>query len=57
MIIPVRCFTCNSIIGNRWEKYQQKMNELEESSPQIKTIIDAEFLQSKEINTNKPKKY
>lgn len=21
MIIPVRCFTCNKIIGNKWEKY------------------------------------
>jgi len=21
MIIPVRCFTCNKVIGNKWEKY------------------------------------
>lgn len=21
MIIPVRCFTCGKIIGNKWEKY------------------------------------
>ena len=22
MIIPVRCFTCNKVIGDKWEKYQ-----------------------------------
>lgn len=21
MIIPVRCFTCGSITGNKWERY------------------------------------
>lgn len=21
-MIPVRCFTCNKIIGNKWEKYK-----------------------------------
>jgi DNA-directed RNA polymerase subunit N (RpoN/RPB10) len=21
MIIPVRCFTCNKIVGNKWEIY------------------------------------
>eukprot|EP01115_Flamella_aegyptia_P000168 TRINITY_DN102322_c0_g1_i1.p1 TRINITY_DN102322_c0_g1~~TRINITY_DN102322_c0_g1_i1.p1 ORF type:complete len:72 (+),score=4.43 TRINITY_DN102322_c0_g1_i1:112-327(+) len=23
MIIPVRCFTCGKVIGNKWEKYLQ----------------------------------
>ena len=22
MIIPVRCFTCSKVIGNKWEEYQ-----------------------------------
>ena len=22
MIIPIRCFSCNKIIGNKWEEYQ-----------------------------------
>ena len=26
MIIPVRCFTCNKIVGNKWELYL-KMQE------------------------------
>jgi len=21
MIIPIRCFTCGNIVGNKWEKY------------------------------------
>ena len=21
MIIPVRCFTCGKVIGNKWDKY------------------------------------
>lgn len=25
MIIPVRCFTCNRVIGDKWEKYQELM--------------------------------
>lgn len=23
MIIPVRCFTCNKVIGSLWEPYQE----------------------------------
>jgi DNA-directed RNA polymerase I, II, and III subunit RPABC5 len=27
MIIPVRCFTCGKVIGNKWEKYNQLKDE------------------------------
>jgi len=27
MIIPVRCFTCNKVIGNKWEPYQKLLSE------------------------------
>ena len=30
MIIPVRCFTCGKVIGNKWEKYQELITEYEE---------------------------
>ncbi len=23
MIIPVRCFTCGKVVGNKWDKFQQ----------------------------------
>lgn len=26
MIIPVRCFTCGKIIGNKWEAYLDLLN-------------------------------
>ena len=25
MIIPVRCFTCGKVIGNKWEPYQEML--------------------------------
>lgn len=27
MIIPVRCFTCGKVVGNKWEKYNQLKDE------------------------------
>ena len=27
MIIPVRCFTCGKVIGNKWQRYLELLNE------------------------------
>ncbi len=27
MLIPVRCFTCNKVIGHLWEDYQAKVQK------------------------------
>ena len=27
MIIPVRCYSCNKIIGNKWEFFKSKIEE------------------------------
>ncbi len=27
MIIPIRCFTCNQMIANKWNIYQKKVQE------------------------------
>lgn len=27
MLIPVRCFTCNKVIGDKWETYQDMIND------------------------------
>jgi len=32
MIIPVRCFTCGKVVGNKWERYEQ-MVKVEEINP------------------------
>ncbi len=29
MIIPVRCSTCNKVIGDKWDKYQELLKENE----------------------------
>ena len=40
MIIPVRCFTCGKVIGNKWDTYQRLCVETSESSCQILDKID-----------------
>ena len=27
MIIPIRCYSCNKVIANKWEIYKQYLNE------------------------------
>lgn len=27
MIIPVRCYTCGKVMGDKWNIYQKKINE------------------------------
>jgi DNA-directed RNA polymerase I, II, and III subunit RPABC5 len=27
MIIPIRCYTCNKVIGNKWETYVKYIEE------------------------------
>jgi DNA-directed RNA polymerase I, II, and III subunit RPABC5 len=27
MIIPVRCYTCGKVTGNKWEKYQEMLSQ------------------------------
>ena len=27
MIIPIRCFTCNKVVGDKWEPYVEKIQQ------------------------------
>ncbi|MHA2255894.1 MAG: DNA-directed RNA polymerase subunit N, partial [Candidatus Heimdallarchaeaceae archaeon] len=27
MIIPVRCFTCGSLIADKWDEYKKRIDE------------------------------
>jgi DNA-directed RNA polymerase I, II, and III subunit RPABC5 len=27
MIIPVRCYTCGKVVGNKWDRYQSLLRE------------------------------
>lgn len=31
MIIPVRCFTCNKVLGDKWVHYQRRVAEMVDS--------------------------
>ncbi|MEM2901899.1 MAG: DNA-directed RNA polymerase subunit N [Candidatus Bathyarchaeia archaeon] len=31
MIIPVRCFTCGKLIGDKWEEYKRRVEAGEEA--------------------------
>ena len=26
MIIPIRCYSCGKVVGNKWEKYNELIN-------------------------------
>ncbi|MGC8710280.1 MAG: DNA-directed RNA polymerase subunit N [Candidatus Micrarchaeia archaeon] len=30
MMIPVRCFSCGQVIGNKWEKFKDKVDKGED---------------------------
>lgn len=34
MVIPVRCFTCGAVVGNKWEKYLELLKQ--ENDPKSK---------------------
>lgn len=40
MIIPVRCFTCGKVVGNKWEKYQELLETNEYQKNEILDILD-----------------
>ena len=53
MIIPIRCFTCNKVIGHLWEKYLEELQKsyLEEdikNNPK-KRFVDISELEKKKI--------
>lgn len=37
MIIPVRCFTCGKVVGNKWNKY---LDLLEEEGVEARQALD-----------------
>jgi DNA-directed RNA polymerase subunit N (RpoN/RPB10) len=42
MIIPVRCFTCGKVIGNKWNYYVKKKLEKEEEETNEQNKTDNE---------------
>jgi len=42
MLIPIRCFTCGKVIGNKWDKYLKYQQELKKKNEKdvIKKSLD-----------------
>lgn len=51
MIIPVRCFTCNRVLGSKYEKYKEIISE---STDNVENILsgDPDLDQLKEENSH-----
>jgi len=47
MIIPIRCFTCNQLIANKWEKYTELINE--KNDEDTKKNKDTEYILTTQI--------
>ncbi len=35
MMIPVRCFTCGAVIGDKWEEYDRRVNHEHEDGGKV----------------------
>lgn len=35
MIIPVRCFSCGRVLGDKWEEFQERTEEQHEDTKQV----------------------
>ncbi len=50
MLVPVRCFTCNKVIGHLWEPYQQKLQEryqqTQENTPLSQKVSSLKFTEA-----------
>jgi len=52
MIIPIRCFTCNKVISDKWIPFIEKVNEKKKNSK----TDDIKDLDIEYINLKKPNK-
>jgi len=35
MIVPVRCFSCGKVIGDKWEDFQERTKEDDEDTKEV----------------------
>jgi DNA-directed RNA polymerase subunit N (RpoN/RPB10) len=45
MIDPVRCFTCNRVIGGKFEKYRELLGAQERSDTILTGVPEADIIQ------------
>ena len=49
MIIPIRCFTCHKVIGNKWDYYKKKVDEHDTKTKKEFQLKDLEINDKKNI--------
>ena len=49
MIIPVRCFTCNKVIGDKYSTYLYKVQEEQKKNPHSNRVIDTNTIKNNNI--------
>ena len=47
MIIPVRCFTCNKVISDKWVPFVEKVNEKKDKSSETIEDLDIDYIDLK----------
>jgi DNA-directed RNA polymerase subunit N len=35
MMIPIRCFSCGQLVGDKWEEYNTRVNQKKEDSGKV----------------------
>jgi len=48
MIIPVRCFTCNKVLGDKWNHYKRRVAEMKDSEQIDDADLDNDVTNGKE---------
>ena len=46
MIIPVRCFTCNKVIGDKYSTYLSRIQEMQKTNPNSNITIDTNTIEN-----------
>lgn len=60
MIIPIRCFTCNKVLANKWRTYLKKVAELDSKTkkrPTHEFTIEDISISEDELTKKNMKKY
>lgn len=47
MIIPIRCFTCNKVISDKWVPFIEKVNEKKNKSSETVEDLDIDYIDLK----------
>jgi DNA-directed RNA polymerase subunit N (RpoN/RPB10) len=50
MIIPIRCFTCNKVISDKWIPFIEKVNEKKNKNSNSIDDLDIEYIDLKNPN-------